>query len=53
MIKRLINKKKKVQIEDKNKSTISKKEIRKFKAEANEMKKQFRDVSKFDLGVNL
>lgn len=52
MIKKMIARKK-VQIEDKKKSVISKKEIQKFKAEANAMKKQFRDVSKFDLGVKL
>ncbi len=52
MIKKMI-KRNKYLIEDKNRSTISKKEIKKFKAEANAMKKQFRDVSKFDLGVNL
>ena len=47
MIKKMI----KVNLEDKNRSIISKKEIKKFKAEANSMKKQFRDVSKFNLGV--
>ena len=47
MIKKMI----KVKIEDKYRSTISKKEIKKFKAEANSMKKQFRDISKFNLGV--
>ena len=47
MIKKLI----KAKIEDKYRSTISKKEIRKFKQEADEMKKKFRDVSKFKLGV--
>ena len=52
MIKKMIERKK-VQIEDKNKSTISKKEIKKFKEEANAMKKQFRDASKIDLGVKL
>ena len=47
MIKKMIR----VKIEDKNRSAISKKDIKKFKQEADEMKKQFRDVSKFKLGV--
>ena len=52
MIKKMLKRKKYI-MEDKNKSTISKKEIKKFKAEANNMKKQFSDVSKFDLGISL
>ena len=52
MIKKMIERNK-VAIEDKNRSAISKKEIRKFKAESNAMKKQFRDISKFDLGIQL
>ena len=47
MLKKMI----KIKIEDKFRSTISKKEIKKFKQEANLIKKQFRDVSKFNLGV--
>ena len=53
MIKKMIEQKKKIKLEDKNKSCITKKEVQKFKAEANAMKKQFRDASKVDLGVKL
>lgn len=53
MLKKLIEKNKSVSLLDNKRSAISKKEIKKFKAEANLMKKQFRDISKFDLGINL
>lgn len=52
MIKKIIKKNyKKVTLEDKNKSCITKKEIRKFKAEAKDMQEQFKAVSRYELGA--
>jgi len=52
MIKKMIkNNSKKYGLLDNRRSCLTKKEIKKFKAEAEEMKKQFRDISKFNLGI--
>ena len=52
MIKKKIkNNIKKHGLLDNRRSSLTKKEIKKFKAEAEEMKKQFRDISKFNLGI--